>query len=519
MNHTYLKPHGSVNRPNDFRILIILLVFLMVTAFTLVPTVAAAKPAQPGGGGKCKAEVCDGKDNDCDKQIDEGCSMYCDNDGDTYRSKVSTGTCSGTSCWSTGCSYTAGNDCNDSNPSIHPGATEICNNGIDENCSGSADETCVDPATCAELFPGTNVASADRINVVFVGMLFGSKEEFISYAQKAVDYSGTLSGTGLTELAVYKDNKDKFNFWYVDKILTPSSSTITSCTQCSSSETSLYCTGLANKYIVNFCNVDFRGCAYLGGTSYIATAGSYGGSGVPYVFDHEFQHQFPRLYDEYMEGTTGRPGSPNCAPDLATAQSWWGGLVGQRGADGRVVGYYDGCSYVTGNYRPTENSIMRSWIFDLGLVNERYVTSKLSAFSGTSSGAPSHAVEIVMTGDPSDATTYTVSDMRPVVTSNPVKLKNDKKDTVEIKVKDTVYSQNFETYEELITEDFTTGSSISLVDVKNIERPIVIVTVPTDNAVYNKATKKFDVGSEKGIPFTISIKKSNGQSKTIYSSE
>lgn len=79
------------------------------------------------------AEVCDGKDNDCDGEIDEGVktTYYEDLDGDEYGNPdISVTTCEQPM------GYVADNtDCNDSNATVNPGATEIKNNGIDDDCS------------------------------------------------------------------------------------------------------------------------------------------------------------------------------------------------------------------------------------------------------------------------------------------------------------------------------------------------------------------------------------------------
>ena len=67
------------------------------------------------------AEICgDGVDQDC-----SGADLQCepppcaDADGDGYEDEAC-----------------GGDDCNDADPLIHPGATETCGDGVDQNCSG-----------------------------------------------------------------------------------------------------------------------------------------------------------------------------------------------------------------------------------------------------------------------------------------------------------------------------------------------------------------------------------------------
>ncbi len=78
-------------------------------------------------------ELADGFDNDCDGTIDEGTTAY-DDDGDCYCEDES---CSGSI--EVECGIVSGGDCDDENSDVSPAATETCN-GIDDDCDGTTDD-------------------------------------------------------------------------------------------------------------------------------------------------------------------------------------------------------------------------------------------------------------------------------------------------------------------------------------------------------------------------------------------
>jgi hypothetical protein len=80
-------------------------------------------------------ELCDGFDNNCNGVSDEGLifnTYFVDADNDNFGTGVGESLCE-----DPGVGYVlVGGDCNDNNDAIFPDATEILDNGIDENCDG-----------------------------------------------------------------------------------------------------------------------------------------------------------------------------------------------------------------------------------------------------------------------------------------------------------------------------------------------------------------------------------------------
>lgn len=79
-------------------------------------------------------EVCNSLDDDCDLIVDESCVDCSDDDIDTFSDTG--GLCGAI-------------DCNDADIAIYPGATETCEDGVDQDCSGDDLAPCP-PAVCTD---------------------------------------------------------------------------------------------------------------------------------------------------------------------------------------------------------------------------------------------------------------------------------------------------------------------------------------------------------------------------------
>ena len=138
-------------------------------------------------------ELCDGKDNNCDLQIDEGCLVDSDSDGfdntvdcddadpTEFPGQLWHADCDGDGIFNNttfiacdeaeantylpcldgnppvgGWSHTPGNDCNDEAAGVNPDTTEIAGDTIDQNCDG---------IDCNYLLPG-DLDGSCRVNII-----------------------------------------------------------------------------------------------------------------------------------------------------------------------------------------------------------------------------------------------------------------------------------------------------------------------------------------------------------------
>ena len=88
-------------------------------------------------------EYCDGHDDDCDGTTDEydaldASQWWTDADGDGFGDPATIQT----ACTQPSDTVSVGDDCDDTNDAINPGAEEVCGDGVDDDCDG-ADLPCI----------------------------------------------------------------------------------------------------------------------------------------------------------------------------------------------------------------------------------------------------------------------------------------------------------------------------------------------------------------------------------------
>ncbi|MEU6890381.1 M64 family metallopeptidase [Streptomyces sp. NPDC046557] len=238
-----------------------------------------------------------------------------------------------------------------------------------------------------------NGPSADRLDVVVIGDGYTAAElgKFHDDARQ--------KWAEVTSVEPYATYRNLFNVWTVDAVSRESGVSgdpDAATTRDTALGSYFWCDGIERLLCVDQPKVDayvakapaadlvivLSNSAKYGGAGYNEPSPSLGYEGIStasagnpksgQVAVHETGHSLGKLADEYFyPGTPGyeqytgpEPAESNIstltAGGMRDARSKWYRWVGEQSPDGGTVGAYDGGGYyVTGLYRPTDNSIMR----------------------------------------------------------------------------------------------------------------------------------------------------------------
>lgn len=343
-------------------------------------------------------------------------------------------------------------------------------------CVGPTAETCdelpggrpfqVIEGEPVELVPGHNRRSADRINVLFVSS--GLERVFAGEPSRqlpelarnmltiggpsALDFNGDAVGDdelaeqlrwGPMAIEPLASHLDRFNFWYLADEIADEVGILFGGVDTAGDNgfdlpnlqiTALYNdggSGISDARRTSFetlepASVPGRGAIRFGDAR--VWVPEFAPASGATTLAHEWGHGLFGLRDEYY-GFDDRPiaeGFPNCAPDLETAELWWGDLIGEvdpfvdevlevqeRRLENPEFGYTSlaeitaiqisegGCYSDFGStevYRPSQDSLMNSEVPVFGVVNRDRVQEVLDRFSGRGSLASLDEVTISCEG-------------------------------------------------------------------------------------------------------------------------
>lgn len=168
-------------------------------------TVACGPPAgYVPNGGDCddtnlninpdRPETCDGQDNNCNGQIDEGAvgtTWFRDQDNDNFGN----GAITTLACTRPAGFVPNGNDCNDSNSNVNPGAAEVCDS-TDNNCNGQINEN----ASCPAVQNGSGACQANACGIGACNTGFGNCDGIVANGcernlNTAIEHCGACNNT------------------------------------------------------------------------------------------------------------------------------------------------------------------------------------------------------------------------------------------------------------------------------------------------------------------------------------